>query len=334
MPKKIFKNDKIFLAGSKGMVGSSIKRNLIRNGYGETSKGGDLITPDRSDLDLTNYSDVKAWFNINNPDVVIIAAAEVGGIMANSSRPTDFILNNLKIQTNIIENAWKYNTRRLLFLGSSCIYPRDCPQPIKEDYLLSGYLETTNDCYAVAKIAGIKLCQALRIEYGFDSICLMPTNLYGPGDNYDPNESHVMASLIRKFSDASNKNLPDVFCWGSGNPLREFMHVDDLSNAVLFCLENWDPDDDHSPKFDNGNNLNYLNVGTGKDISIRDLAYKIAKKTNFKGQIIWDKSKPDGTPKKQLDISRIKSLGWNSKIDLDLGISKAIESYKQEKIDR
>ena len=330
MNKKIFKNDKIFIAGSTGMVGSSIKRHLIKSGYGDSKFGGALLTPNRSELNLLDYQNVKKWFEINKPEVVIIAAAKVGGIMANYTKSTEFILNNLKIQNNIIENAWKNNTRRLLFLGSSCIYPRSCPQPIKEEYLLSGSLEKTNQWYALAKIAGIKLCQALREEHGFDSICLMPTNLYGPGDNYDPYESHVMAALISKFHDAAKRKLKNVICWGSGNPYREFMYVDDLANAVLFCLENWDPDKENSPKFENGENLNYLNVGTGRDITIRELATKIAQKNDFQGSIIWDESKPDGTPKKQLDISRIRSLGWSAQTDLDVGISKAIKGYSQE----
>ncbi len=330
MEKKIHKSDRIFIAGSSGMVGGAIKRNLLKSGYGDKLKGGNLLTPLRNDLNLLDYEKVKRWFQINNPDVVIIAAAQVGGIMANSTKATKFILNNLKIQNNIIENAWNNKTRRLLFLGSSCIYPRNCMQPIKEEYLLSGSLETTNQWYAVAKIAGIKLCEALRIENGFDTICLMPTNLFGPGDNYDPYNSHVMASLIRKFHEASKKKSPYVVCWGSGYPLREFMHVDDLANAVLFCLENWDPDNINAPKDDKGDKLFYLNVGTGKDISIKELANKIANATNFKGEILWDKNKPDGTPKKQLDISRINTLGWKAEIDLEVGILKTIESFLQE----
>ena len=250
--------------------------------------------------------------------------------MANSTRATEFLLNNLKIQSNLIENAWKNNTRRLLFLGSSCIYPRDCPQPINEEYLLSGQLEYTNQWYAIAKITGIKLCQALRIEHGFDAISLMPTNLYGPGDNYDTNSSHVMASFIRKFCEASKENKPNVICWGTGKPLREFMHVDDLGEAVVFTLENWDPDSNDAPRDNHGEKLTFLNIGTGKDISIKDLANKIAKATNFKGEILWDQNKPDGTPKKQLDIRKINQLGWHPKIDLDLGIKKTIKTYNLE----
>ena len=327
MENNFYKSDKIFLAGSSGMVGSAIKRTLINNGYGDKSCGGDLLTPNRNDLNLLDFQSVKKWFEANKPDVVIIAAAQVGGILANLSKPADFILNNLKIQNNIIENAWKNNSRRLLFLGSSCIYPKICNQPIKEDYLLTGNLESTNQWYAIAKIAGIKLCQALRIQYGFDAICLMPTNLYGPGDNYDPEGSHVMASMIRRFYEASIYKYPTVTCWGSGNPLREFMHVDDLSNAVLFALEKWDPDHPESPKDENGAKLTILNVGTGIDISIKDLAKKIARISKFEGDILWDSSKPDGTQKKQLCLSRINSLGWEAKISLDIGIEKTLKDY-------
>ena len=330
MKKNIFKNDKIFIAGSSGMAGSAIKKTLLKNQYGKKQFGGILLTPNRKELNLLDYNSVKNWFEYNQPDVVIVAAAEVGGIIANSSRAADFILNNLKMQTNIIENAWKNKTRRLLFLGSSCIYPRSSPQPIKEDYLLSGYLEPTNQWYAIAKIAGIKLCQALRLQYDFDAISLMPTNLYGPGDNYSLNESHVMASFIRKFYEASKNNYPNVTCWGTGTPLREFMHVKDLGNAVLYALENWDPKSSCAPKDSNGDRLSILNVGTGVDISIKDLAKKIAKATNFKGEILWDLSKPDGTPKKQLDIVNIKELGWSPTIDLDTGIKATLKSFSLE----
>jgi GDP-L-fucose synthase len=237
-------------------------------------------------------------------------------------------LENLKIQTNLIENSFKNKVKRLLFLGSSCIYPKFAKQPIKEEYLLDGKLESTNEWYALAKIAGIKLCEALREQENFDSICLMPTNLYGPGDNYHPLNSHVLPALIRKFFEAKKNNLPSVTCWGSGKPYREFLHVDDLAKACVFALEKWDPNAKSSPKDINGNPLNFLNVGTGIDLSIKELASIIADKVGYKGFIKWDTSKPDGTPKKLLDISRIKSLGWQPSISLDNGISKTIKLYE------
>ena len=323
--KKIEFDDKIFIAGANGMAGQAIKRNLIKSGY------KNLLTPNRNTLDFFNLEDVKKWFLKNKPDVVIIAAAKVGGILANSSQPTQFLLDNLKIQNNLIETAWKSEVKRLLFLGSSCIYPKFALQPIKEEELLKGSLETTNQWYALAKIAGIKLCEALREQYNFDAISLMPTNLYGAGDNYHPENSHVMASLIRKFYEASKNSLPKVTCWGTGSPLREFLHVDDLGDAVLFALENWDPNYLNAPLDKNGQPLKILNVGTGEDLTIKNLAEKISSIVNFNGEILWDNSKPDGTPKKQLDISRIKKLGWEPKIPLEEGILKSIRSYEREK---
>ena len=331
MKKKFFSFDeKIFLAGVNGMVGSAIFRKLKSSGYGNKKKGGIIYSPSSKELNLLNYQDVDDWFKVYKPTIVIIAAAKVGGIFANYSNPTEFILNNLKIQTNTIEIAWKHKVKRLLFLGSSCIYPKFAKQPIKEDYLLEGALEPTNQWYAVAKIAGLKLCQALRIEHGFDAISLMPTNLYGPRDNYHPKNSHVMAALIKKFSDASYENLPNVQCWGSGTPLREFMHVDDLADACLYVLENWDPNNEYSPRYKNGEKLYFLNVGTGQEISIKELANKIAKYSDFQGKIIWDSSKPNGTPRKLLDVSKINKLGWKSNIKLDEGIKMTIKSYKGE----
>ncbi len=332
MGKRISLDDKIFIAGASGMAGSAITRQLIKKGYGNTQFGGKLFTPTSKALNLLNIEEIEKWFQVNKPNVVIIAAAKVGGILANSNKPTEFILKNLKIQTNLIETSWKYNVKRLLFLGSSCIYPKYSKQPIKEDYLLEGQLEPTNQWYAVAKISGIKLCQALRIEHNFDAISLMPTNLYGPGDNYDPLSSHVMASFIRKFYNAFINNELKVECWGTGSPLREFMHVDDLGDAVVFALENWDPESDDAPKNDLGEKHYFLNVGTGVDISIKDLAEKIALATNYKGIIYWDKNKPDGTPKKQLDISNIRKIGWAPKISLDEGIKKTLDIYKKEKL--
>ncbi len=332
MKQKIFPNDKIFIAGANGMAGSAIKRALIKYGYGLEKMQGKLLCPKSKELNLLNYLEVEEWFMKNRPSVVILSAAKVGGIHANNSQPADFLLDNLKIQNNVIEIAWKSGVRRFLFLGSSCIYPKFANQPIKEEYLLESSLEKTNEWYAIAKIAGLKLCAALRKQHGFDAISLMPTNLYGPGDNYHSRNSHVMAALISKFSQASLESKPFVECWGSGSPLREFLHVDDLGNAVVFCLENWQPNRDQAPKDLYGNPLNHLNVGTGKDISIKDLAEKIAKFSEFKGEIIWDDSKPDGTPKKQLDISKIKELGWSPKIELNDGIKETIRLYRSLKI--
>ena len=327
MIKQINFQDRIFVAGAKGMAGSAVCRTLLKKGYCNKKNGGLLLRPGRKDLDLTNFTDVEKWFTENKPNVVVLAAAKVGGILANKEFPTDFILENIKIQTNVIEAAWKFGTRRLLFLGSSCIYPKFAIQPIKEDFLLNSSLEETNEWYAVAKISGLKLCEALRKQHGFDAISLMPTNLYGPGDNYDPQSSHVMASLISKFCIARKEQKDYVECWGTGSPLREFLHVDDLGSAVVFCLENWDPNSPEAPKKDNGDDLNHLNVGTGKDISIFDLAIKISKLSEYQGEIIWDKSKPNGTPKKQLDIKRISKLGWKPKINLDEGIKETIKLY-------
>ena len=314
-------DEKIFIAGSTGMVGSSIKR-LLKNKLNKLTKN--ILTPSREELDLTNIEEVQIWFKTNKPTVVILAAAKVGGIYANKNQPADFLIENLKIQTNVIQTAYEFGIKRLLFLGSSCIYPKFAHQPIKEEYLLSGQLEETNESYAIAKIAGIKLCESLRTQFGFDAIALMPTNLYGPNDNYDILNSHVMAAMIRRFKEAKLNKKRIVNCWGSGAPLREFLHVDDLANAVFFCLENWFPNQINAPKDSGGKPLIYLNVGTGKDISIKELALKIAKFTKYEGKIFWDHTKPDGTPKKQLDINAILSLGWKPKISLDEGIKRTI----------
>ena len=316
----IDKSDHIFIAGNNGMVGSAISRLLKKRNY------KNLLTPSRDQLDLLNFDSVEKWFKEHKPNLVILAAAKVGGIHANSKYPADFILENLKIQTNVIENAWKFNSKRFLFLGSSCIYPKFSEQPIKEEYLLRGALETTNEPYAIAKIAGIKLCSALKKQYGFDAISLMPTNLYGPGDNYHEKNSHVMPALIKKIYDAKRFGNPHVMCWGSGNPKREFLHVDDLADAAIFVLENVSSDN----KLLRDENLDYhgiLNVGTGKDISIKELANKICFEQNFNGLIKWEAEKPDGTPKKLLDISKIKELGWEAKITLDEGIKNTIKSF-------
>ena len=330
MKKLINFNEKIFLAGSNGMAGSAIYRSLIKSGYGNKNRGGLILNPGRKELDLTNINEVKEWFKTNNPTIVILAAAKVGGILANSNYPKDFLIENLKIQTNVIETASENNVKRLLFLGSSCIYPKESRQPIKEEYLLTGLLEQTNEWYAIAKIAGLKLCEALRIQNKFDAISLMPTNLYGKGDNYHPTNSHVMASLIRKFCNAVNSNTHHVECWGSGKPLREFMYADDLGDAVVFSLENWNPSAKNAPKDQNGTPLTHLNVGTGKDITINELANLIAKLSGFKGEIIWDGSKADGTYKKNLDTTNINTLGWQPKIKLNEGIRNTIKFYREE----
>jgi len=326
MKKKIDENERIFIAGSNGMVGSSIKRALLKNPFNKANKILNLLTPSRLELDLLDSNAVKNWFKKEKPNIVILAAAKVGGIHVNSKYPTEFLLENIKIQSNIIEAALREGVRRLLFLGSSCIYPKYAAQPIKEEELLNGYLEKTNESYAIAKITGIKLCEALRKQYNFDAISLMPTNLYGPNDNYHPLNSHVVPGLIRKFSIAKRDNLSSVTCWGSGLVCRELMHVDDLAGAVIFCLENWFPSEIDAPKDNSGNPLNYLNVGTGKDISIRELAKKIAEIVKFDGEIFWDKNMPDGTPRKVLDISRLKKLGWEAKIDLISGLENTINS--------
>ena len=327
MNSKISLNDHIFIAGGTGMVGSSICRNLINKGYGSKKEKGLISSPTRKELDLTDKDQVRKWFKNNLPNVVIIAAAKVGGILANSNSPYEFLFENLKIELNLIEVSWEFNVKRLLFLGSSCIYPKFAAQPIKEDYLLSGELEKTNEYYAIAKIAGIKMCQALRNQFNFDAISLMPTNLYGFGDNFDSKSSHVLPALIKKFWEAKKLSLNSVTCWGTGSPLREFLFVEDLSEAIIFCLENWDPGNPFAPKMDNGDNLVWLNVGSNDEISIKELAHKIAKFVNYSGEILWDENKPDGTMRKKLDNTRINKLGWNPKISLDEGIKLTINDF-------
>ncbi|MBI96765.1 GDP-fucose synthetase [bacterium] len=315
---------KFVVFGSTGMVGSSILRILTNKGYKR------IFNPTRKELNLLDMNSVESWFNKHKPDVVILCAAKVGGIHANNSHPADFILENLKIQTNVIDASWKFNVKKFLFLGSSCIYPKHANQPIIEEELLKGELELTNQWYAIAKISGIKLCEALKKQYGFNAISLMPTNLYGPGDNYDEINSHVLASFIRRFYKAKMEKSEKVICWGSGNPMREFLHVDDLGNAILFVLENWDINGDFIPLDLNGEPLSFLNVGTGKDISIKELANLVAEIIGFKGTIKWDKSMPDGTPRKLLDISRLKNLGWSPKINFKDGLKSTIESFERQ----
>jgi GDP-L-fucose synthase len=313
--------DRIFVAGHRGMAGSAICRALRRAGYGNETAGGGLLTAPRAELDLLDGVAVQRWFAEHQPTIVVLAAAKVGGIQANYSYSADFLLDNIKIQTNVIESAWRAGVRRLLFLGSSCIYPKFAEQPIREEALLSGPLEPTNEWYAIAKIAGIKLCQSLRIQYGFDAISLMPTNLYGPGDNYHPTNSHVLPALIRRFYEAAERSDPVVTCWGSGTPRREFLHVDDLGEACVFALEQWQP----GPK-----ELPYLNTGTGVDLPIAELAAMVAQACGYKGSIKWDTTKPDGTPCKLLDISHLAEMGWSARISLAEGLAKTVKAYCEE----
>lgn len=321
--KFIKSSDRIFVAGANGMVGQRIHKTLIDKGYGKNEEGGCILAPSRKELNLLNYQEVFKWFKNKKPDVVIIAAAKVGGILANSNYPFEFLIENLKIQNNLIEISFNFSINRLLFLGSSCIYPKFCEQPIKEEYLLQGGLEKTNESYALAKIAGIKLCEALINQYSFDAISIMPTNLYGPGDNYHPENSHVLPGLIRRFHEAKIDKKDAVICWGSGSPKREFLHVQDLAEASVFLLENWKPSSDSS-------SLSWVNIGTGSDITIKELAEKIKSVVGFDGEIKWDKSKPDGTPQKKLDVTLINKIGWSSKISLDEGLKRTYQDFKIE----
>jgi GDP-L-fucose synthase len=307
--------DRIFVAGHRGMAGSAICRALQRAGYGQ------VLTASRTELDLLDGAAVQRWFAAQRPTVVVLAAAKVGGIHANSTYPADFLLENLKIQTHVIETAWRQGVKRLLFLGSSCIYPKFAEQPIREEALLIGSLEPTNEWYAIAKITGIKLCAALRLQHGFDAISLMPTNLYGPGDNYHPTNSHVLPALIRRFHEAAERGDASVTCWGSGSPFREFLHADDLGEACVFALERWRPQP---------NDLQHLNVGTGVDLTIKQLAEAVADATGFQGDILWDTTQPDGTPKKQLDVSRMAALGWRARIPLSEGLRSTVQLFREQ----
>jgi len=307
-------NDKIYITGHQGLLGRSLTRNFRLHKY------TNIITTNRSEVDFLDFNKTKRIMSDLRPDVVIISAAKVGGIKANIDSPVEYLLENLRIQNNLIESSWKAGVRRLLFIGSSCIYPKYSKQPITEEQLLSGKLEKTLEPYALAKIAGLKLCTALRTQYGFDAICIMPSNLYGPGDNFNLTNSHVLPSLIRRFHEAKMKNLNKINCWGSGNVYREFLYVDDLADACRFLLEKWNPELQSSPKLEDGSLLDYLNVGTGCDLSIRNLANIIAKIIHYNGEIKWDQSKPDGTPRKLLNVSRINNLGWFSKTTINKGI--------------
>ena len=299
---------RIYVAGHRGLVGSAIWRNLQARGFTR------LLGRTHAELELLNGSAVREFYRQEKPEYVFVAAARVGGIMANSTHPVDFLHQNLTIQNHLIHGAYEHGVRKLLFLGSSCIYPKLAPQPLKEEYLLTGPLEPTNEWYAIAKIAGIKLCQAFRRQYGSDFISAMPTNMYGPNDNYDLQTSHVLPAFIHKFHDAKMSRSPVVTCWGTGAPLREFLHSDDLAEACLFLLENY-------------NEKQFINVGSGKEISIRDLAGLVKKIVGYEGDIAWDKSKPDGTPRKLMDSSRLFALGWKPKITLETGIWLAYEDY-------
>ena len=301
---------RVYVAGNTGLVGSAIVRMLHWKGY------TNILSSPSSHWDLRNQSDVERFFRVNEPEYVYLAAAKVGGIGANSDYPGHFIYDNLMIQTNVIHAARKYGVKKLLFLGSSCIYPKFAKQPITEDQLLTGPLEGSNDAYAVAKIAGIKMCKAYRKQYGFNSICLMPTNLYGPNDNYDLDSSHVLPALIRRFYEAAMLRHGKVTLWGDGSALREFLHVDDLSEAAFTCMKDYDSDE-------------IINVGTGEDISIKELAMTVADVISYKGDIEWDTSKPNGTPRKVLNVDKIKALGWEPKIELKEGIQKTYQLYKE-----
>ena len=296
---------RVYVAGNTGLVGSAIVRMLHWKGYTNI-----LSSPSKS-WDLRNQMDVERFFRVNEPEYVYLAAAKVGGIGANAYYPGHFIYDNLMIQTNVIHAARKFGVKKLLFLGSSCIYPKFAEQPITEDQLLGGHLEPSNDAYAIAKIAGIKMCQAYHKQYGFNAISLMPTNLYGPNDNYDLDSSHVLPAMIRKFHEAKDK----VTLWGDGSAMREFLYVDDLAEAAFKCMVDYDSED-------------IINVGTGKDITIKDLAETIADVVGFKGEIVWDTSKPNGTPRKVLNVDKIKSLGWKPKVSLREGIQKTYDLYK------
>jgi GDP-L-fucose synthase len=302
---------KIYLAGHAGLVGSAVHRALTRKGW------ENVVTRPRQDLDLLRQSAVEEFFRAEKPDCVVLAAARVGGIYANDAFPAEFIYQNLMIQTNAIDAAWRHGARKLVFLGSSCIYPKLAPQPIREEHLLTGPLEPTNEWYAVAKIAGIKLAQAYRKQYGFNAISLMPTNLYGPGDNFDLKTSHVLPALIRRFHEAKVQGAEDVVVWGTGSPRREFMYVDDLADATVFLMEHYDGSD-------------VINVGTGEDITIRELSETIADVVGFEGKIVFDASMPDGTPRKLLDVSRLNSLGWRAPTPLREGIVNTYRWYCDE----
>lgn len=300
---------KIYVAGHRGLVGSALVRKLQAEGF------TNILTRTHKELDLTRQADVEAFFEQEKPAYVILAAAKVGGIYANDTYPADFIMKNLQIECNVIDAAYKNGVEKLLFLGSSCIYPRECPQPIKEEYLLSGYLEKTNEAYALAKIAGLKMCAFYNQQYGTDYISVMPCNLYGINDNFSPENSHVLPALMRKFHEAKLNNEKTVTVWGSGTPLREFLNVDDLADACLYLMDHY-----------KGNE--FFNVGYGEEVTILELAEMVKKVTGYQGEIVLDPSKPDGTPRKLTDISRLKAMGWQPKITLEEGLKQTYEWYQ------
>ncbi len=304
------KNAKIYVAGHRGLVGSALVRKLQAEGY------TNLISRTSKELDLRRQDQVERFFEEEKPEYVFLAAAKVGGILANSTYPGQFIYDNLMIQTNVLECARVYNVKKLLFLGSSCIYPRECPQPIKEEYLLTGLLEETNEAYAIAKIAGIKMCQAYRKQYGCNFIAVMPTNLYGPNDNYDPETSHVMPALIRKFQEAKKNKVPYVTLWGTGFPRREFLHVDDLADACLFLMDRY-------------NEGEIVNIGTGKDVTIKEIAEIIKGEIDYRGEIRWDTLMPDGTLRKCLSVESLHSMGWKAKVDFKEGVASISAEYER-----
>lgn len=302
------KESKIYVAGHRGMVGSAIVRKLTSLGY------TNLLTRTSAELDLRNQQQVADFFEVEKPEYVFLAAAKVGGIVANNTYRADFLYENLAIQNNIVHNSYLNKVKKLMFLGSSCIYPKLAPQPLKESYLLSGYLEPTNEPYAIAKIAGIKMCEAYRAQYGCNFISVMPTNLYGTNDNYDLVNSHVLPAMIRKFHEAKEKSASEMTLWGTGSPMREFLHADDLAEACLFLMENY-------------NESELVNIGTGEDVTIKNLAALVKQIVGFKGEIIWDTSKPDGTPRKLMDVSKLHGLGWHHKIALEDGIKLAYQDF-------
>ena len=304
-------NSKVFVAGHKGLVGSAIVRHLEAEGF------TNIITADRRQCDLTNLNDVKKLFQFEKPEYVFLAAAKVGGILANRDYPADFIYENLMIQSNVIHSSYLFDVKKLLFLGSSCIYPKFAKQPITEDELLAGHLESSNDAYAIAKIAGIRMCRAYRQQYGFNAISLMPTNLYGPNDNFDHNSSHVLPALMSKFHGSLEKSEHWVVkLWGDGSPKREFLHVDDLAEACYTCMQDYEGEE-------------HINVGTGEDVTIKELAETIVDVVGYKNDYEWDTSKPNGTPRKVLNVDKIKSLGWEPKISLREGIESTYEWFKE-----
>ncbi|MBY0219425.1 MULTISPECIES: GDP-L-fucose synthase [Paenibacillus] len=307
------KHKKIYIAGHRGLVGSAIERALREHGYTA------ILTRTSSELDLRDHQAVDEFFASEQPDFVFLAAAKVGGIVANNDYPADFIRDNLLIQTNVIDASYRYGAEKLLFLGSTCIYPKMAPQPLKEEYLLTGELEPTNKAYAVAKIAGITMCQSYNRQYGTRFISVMPTNMYGPNDNFDLNTSHVLPALLRKFHEAKIHSLPTVEVWGSGSPLREFLHADDLADACIFLMNQYEESE-------------IINVGVGKDISIKDLALLIRSIVGYEGEIVFDTSKPDGTPRKLVDVTKINRLGWSARVDLEEGIRSIYDAYVSDSL--